>query len=166
MISTKLIGLGLISILGINLILAKRSAKNWIDIPLIEMDNIRKCQSKSICNDCWSVIEEQLSINSPKECRMPMPRSIMFDDSQNYCCQLWRTFDCQSNIAARLCAGFSYVEFRLFLINWSNNLMQRDVCSDFDYNSEKCKSTTQSADHLTLDGSSSFEFRPEQINFL
>lgn len=113
----------------------------------IAVKQIKACELDPECFGCWKSVDKQLLTKASNEfsaCRLPSWMSVPFRNvEQDYCCQLWSTFDCRSEIASRHCTLAGYIKYRRNMIVWANSLMSNNICALFEYESEKCRPQQQ-----------------------
>ena len=104
---------------------------------IIENTEKRSCQSDVSCTTCSSIVEKILAqgdLSQKEICKIPK-----FESMDQYCCQMWTSFDCRSQIAIDQCPFISYIKYRKSMVAWANKLMLINICPDYDYDSKKCK---------------------------
>ena len=109
-----------------NKLLQQQIEKNKM-VSIVEENNSQ--QQLQLLNESPTVSPDVVHI-----CSTPQYTSM-----QQYCCQLWDAFDCRTKVASEVCSYLSYVKYRRNLLQWANDLMLLNVCTEFDYNSKQCQ---------------------------
>lgn len=112
----------------------------------IQQRQTQACLVDKSCDNCWKTVEKILSqeklghrdVSTPPEPFMEQCSIPVFKNIEQYCCQMWETFDCRSLVAKKHCDVVSYVKLHKNMVDWANSLMLMNVCTDFDYNSRSC----------------------------
>lgn len=113
------------------------------------------CLIDKTCDSCWRKVGLVIANEKSKhEQRLPdvlraFSQSAVlkecdihkFVNLDQYCCQMWDTFDCRLMLAKKHCDVISYVKFHKNMVDWANTLMLMNLCTDFDYNSHSCQET-------------------------
>ena len=111
----------------------------------IAVKQIKACELDPECFGCWKIVDKQLlakaTSSDSSSCRFPAWRSSSFigDAEQDYCCQLWLSFDCRTEIATKHCILNGYIKYSRHMIEWANQLMSENICTKYEYESDKCK---------------------------
>lgn len=151
-----------IFLLGTTLLIPEVSTLPSVTLKNLELRYQKLCQMDTQCNNCSIRVQEELLLQQDKmvqwqldsihqsfmmiddddqvskskvhQCEIPI-----FYDRKQFCCELWSAMDCRTRIATTKCRYFDLWRYRNNLNRWANDLMQFNVCTDFDYNSKDCQ---------------------------